>query len=191
MPCNINPNNIDGNYPIAGQDNDSQGFRDNFSNTKSNFAFAKSEIEDLQKKSIFKSPLNGSALDNDLNNTVLYRPQLRSYTSSFMDLGLKAGIVTLSFLDANIQKITTLGKIELVLADFPTTTGVFSTLRLWLTVQNTSDTITLPNNITYGLNNISGFNTQTKEITFSTMGNYMFEFLTADGGTNFWIIKIA
>ena len=30
MASNINPNNIDTTYPVAGQDNDSQGFRDNF-----------------------------------------------------------------------------------------------------------------------------------------------------------------
>jgi hypothetical protein len=41
----INPNNINGQYPIAGQDNDSQGFRDNFTNVKNNLTFAKSEIE--------------------------------------------------------------------------------------------------------------------------------------------------
>ena len=28
MTSNINPTNIDSDYPIAGQDNDSQGFRD-------------------------------------------------------------------------------------------------------------------------------------------------------------------
>jgi hypothetical protein len=36
---NINPNNINGSYPIAGQDNDSQGFRDNFTNILNNFNF--------------------------------------------------------------------------------------------------------------------------------------------------------
>jgi hypothetical protein len=30
MASNINPYNIDGTYPVAGQDNSSQGFRDNF-----------------------------------------------------------------------------------------------------------------------------------------------------------------
>ena len=34
MASNINPNNVDTTYPIAGQDNDSQGFRDNFTNIK-------------------------------------------------------------------------------------------------------------------------------------------------------------
>jgi len=191
MPCNINPNNIDGNYPIAGQDNDSQGFRDNFSNIKANFAFAKNEIEDLQKNVILKSALLGSTLDNDLNNAILYRAQLRSSTSSFTDLGPQSGIVTVSFLDSNVQKITTTGKIELVLADFPTSITVFASLKLWLSIQHTVDTVTLPNKVTYGLNNISGFNSQTKEITFASTGEYMFEFSSADGGANFWITKIA
>jgi len=31
---NINPNNINAAYPVAGVDNDSQGFRDNFTNIK-------------------------------------------------------------------------------------------------------------------------------------------------------------
>jgi hypothetical protein len=48
MSSNINPNNINGNYPVAGQDNDSQGFRDNFTNILNNFAFAASEISALQ-----------------------------------------------------------------------------------------------------------------------------------------------
>ena len=48
MTSAINPNDIDGTYPIAGQDNNSQGFRDNFTNTKTNFQYAANEITDLQ-----------------------------------------------------------------------------------------------------------------------------------------------
>ena len=48
MASNINPNNINGNYPVAGQDNDSQGFRDNFTNISNNFSFAQTEITALQ-----------------------------------------------------------------------------------------------------------------------------------------------
>jgi len=67
----INPNNIDGTYPIAGQDNDSQGFRDNFTNIKNNFTFAYDELTDLQSKAVLKSALNGSTLDNTLSYTSL------------------------------------------------------------------------------------------------------------------------
>ena len=48
MSSNINPNNINGSFPVAGQDNDSQGFRDNFTNILNNFSFAASEINALQ-----------------------------------------------------------------------------------------------------------------------------------------------
>jgi len=66
MASNIVPGNITTSFPKAGQDNNSQGFRDNFSATKSNFMSAKSEIEDLQNKVLLKSALTGASLDNDM-----------------------------------------------------------------------------------------------------------------------------
>ena len=66
MASNINPNNIDTTYPVAGQDNDSQGFRDNFTNIKNNFSSAETEIDDLQAKVIVKSALTGTTVDNTL-----------------------------------------------------------------------------------------------------------------------------
>jgi hypothetical protein len=48
MASNINPTNIDIAYPVAGQDNDTKGFRDNFTIIKNNFTVASSEISDLQ-----------------------------------------------------------------------------------------------------------------------------------------------
>ena len=48
MASNIVPGNVDNTYPTAGQDNSSQGFRDNFSATKNNFTEAVTEIVDLQ-----------------------------------------------------------------------------------------------------------------------------------------------
>ena len=48
MSSLINPTNIDITYPIAGQDNDTQGFRTNFTNIKNNFVQASLEITALQ-----------------------------------------------------------------------------------------------------------------------------------------------
>lgn len=48
MASNINPTNINILYPVAGQDNDTQGFRTNFANILSNFSVAKQEITALQ-----------------------------------------------------------------------------------------------------------------------------------------------
>ena len=51
----INPNNINILYPIAGQDNDTQGFRDNFRNIKNNLSTAATEITALQS-SVARAP---------------------------------------------------------------------------------------------------------------------------------------
>lgn len=51
----INPNNINILYPIAGQDNDTQGFRNNFRSIKDNFTQAATEITALQN-SVARSP---------------------------------------------------------------------------------------------------------------------------------------
>ena len=48
MTSNINFAAINENFPVAGQDNDTQVFRDNFDTIKTNFSEAKTEIEDLQ-----------------------------------------------------------------------------------------------------------------------------------------------
>ena len=48
MTSLINFAAINENFPVAGQDNDTQVFRDNFDTIKNNFREAKTEIEDLQ-----------------------------------------------------------------------------------------------------------------------------------------------
>ena len=65
MASNIVPGNVDGTYPKAGQDNSSQGFRDNFNSIQSNFTEAKTEIEALQTN---KANLNASSdfADNEV-----------------------------------------------------------------------------------------------------------------------------
>ena len=65
MASNIVPGNIDGTYPKAGQDNSSQGFRDNFSAISTNFTEAKSEIEDLQTNKASKDGASNFA-DNEV-----------------------------------------------------------------------------------------------------------------------------
>ena len=91
MTSSINPNNIDTTYPIAGQDNDSQGFRDNFTNIKTNFEYAETEIDDLQAKGIFKSALTGTVLDNDMAGAVVEEYEDASITE---ELRIALGAVT-------------------------------------------------------------------------------------------------
>ena len=48
MASNINATDIDITYPIAGQDNDTQGFRTNFTVIQENLNIAATEISALQ-----------------------------------------------------------------------------------------------------------------------------------------------
>jgi len=72
MASNIISSTIDDAYPVAGVDNDSQGFRDNFNVIKTNFASAKTEIESLQTNSAATNNAN-NFLGNDIRNANLYQ----------------------------------------------------------------------------------------------------------------------
>jgi hypothetical protein len=178
----INPNNIDGTYPIAGQDNDSQGFRDNFTNIKNNFTFSKTEIEDLQNNAILKTALAGTTLDNNLNNAQLYGAQIRKFTETYEDLGTQVGSVPISWNDAHFQSLAITGNTTISLSGWPT--SQFWTY-LVLDVRPSFDNIglTLPATVSVNASNIQGFSGNT--ITLPT-GNvtYRFEFSTYNGGAN-------
>jgi hypothetical protein len=70
MASNIDDVSINSAYPVAGQDNDSQGFRDNFGTIKSNFVASKAEIEALQDNTAKKNEAN-NFLGNNITNANL------------------------------------------------------------------------------------------------------------------------
>ena len=176
----VNPNNIDGTYPIAGQDNDSQGFRDNFTNIKNNFTFTASELTDLQNNAILKSALSGTTLNNNLNNAQLIGAQISKFTETRIDIGTQTGPLTINWSDAHFQTLTTSGSVNLTFANWPTS-GFWTSFKLEINVANVAHTLTLPSSVSLNLNNIQGASGQT--ITFSTTGKYLFRFSTYDGGT--------
>jgi len=84
---NINTNGINTTYPVPGTNNNTQGFRDNFTAIKNNLDTASNEITDLQNKVIVKSALNGVTLNNDMANTTISNAVTRSFRASMYDLG--------------------------------------------------------------------------------------------------------
>ena len=182
MASNINANNIDGTYPIAGQDNDSQGFRDNFTNIKNNFTNAKSEIEDLQSKAVLKSALTGETLDNSGGGSVLSDFELKDMSGTRIAKGTTSGTVTLNYAEGPYQTATSSGSITLAFSNFPAS-GKVGTIRLELTVASVAHTLTLPAAVTIGADSLQGIVPATKVITFDATGTYIFEFTTDDQGT--------
>ena len=194
---NINPYNIDGTFPIADQNNNSQGFRTNFTNTQNNFVYAASELADLQAKAITISPLsvNGAALNNNMAGTQLTGPQLTSYTSSLINLGAVNDTLTLDFDNGNFQMCVPSTSLVLGFHNWPQLAGTgapigYATMRVWFVIENVAITITLPDSVSVGQIDIAGFNASSGTITFDNIGVYVFDFSSVDGGSNFLISDV-
>lgn len=69
MPSNINYASINENFPVAGQDNDTQVFRDNFDTIKNSLSTAKTEVSDLLDNAARKDEDNDFG-GNRIVNTV-------------------------------------------------------------------------------------------------------------------------
>lgn len=180
----INPNNIDGTYPIAGQDNDSQGFRDNFTNIKNNFTFALAELTDLQNNAVLKSALSGGTLDNNLNNSALKGAQLIKTTLTKNDLGTATGTVPVDWNTGHFQTLITSGSVTLSFSNWPTS-GFWTSLMLEINVASVAHTLTLPAAVSVNNTNIKGI--ASNVITFAQTGKHLFELSTYDGGTTITI----
>ena len=71
MASSLSPTSIDATFPVAGQDNDSQGFRDNFNQIKTDLTNAKSELENLQSTAVLKADLTSPAVTVSVQRTFI------------------------------------------------------------------------------------------------------------------------
>ena len=191
MSSNINPNNIDGTYPIAGQDNNSQGFRDNFTNTKVNFQNAEIEITALQDNVILKAPLTvGGTVDNNMGGTLLYDALMQDFSATRVALGTVSGSCTINYASGHYQTVTISSGITLAFTNFPASSQGWVTVTVTATAGNT---MTLPAAVGTGasaasIQGIQGIFGQV--ITFKESGTYEFVFHSFDGGTSIYISEL-
>jgi len=118
MPSNIISETIDGTYPVAGVDNDTQGFRDNFTIIKTGLATAQSEITNLQS--------NTAKLDetNDFNGTDITDANFSLNTEKYHNIGTVVSGQNISFLNGHYQSMSVnldegVDTINFALADWP------------------------------------------------------------------------
>jgi len=192
MTSSINPNTIDGTYPIAGQDNNSQGFRDNFTNTKVNFTYAAQEIDDLQAKVILKSALTGTTLDNDMGGSLLYDATIQDFAATRVSLGTVTGTCTVNYASGHYQTVTIgSGSMTVAFTNFPV-----SGCQGWVILRvsaTAADTMTLPAAVGTSSSAASVLGIQgiaSNVITFKETGTYEFQFHTEDGGTTVYLSEL-
>ena len=193
MTSNINPNNIDGQYPVAGQDNNSQGFRDNFTNTKTNFQYAANEITDLQNNVVLKSALNGTTLDNDMGGSLLYDATIQDFAATrYAFTGSVSGSQTINYAAGHYQTLTTGGSVSLSFSNFPAS-GTQGWVIVRVTVSDPTHTLTLPAAVGTGASADSVLGIQgidSNVITFNEAGTYEFQFHTSDGGSTVYLSEL-
>lgn len=206
MTSAITPGTIVINYPIAGQDNDSQGFRNNFAAIASNFTSAENEITALQTVAIVAADLatQTTPVVNNLLGSTLNNGIYSQFDGVFFNGGTVSSSATatpVSHANGPVQKFT-IGVTGVILnlgyngtASTWPAAGRYSVMRLMLVNGDTSTTKTvtlaLPNSGT--AKTATGWTGGTSPVTLTlpTSQKYeVVEFWTVDGGSNVFIKSV-
>jgi hypothetical protein len=185
MTSKITTSTIDPTYPVAGQNNSTQGFRDNFGSIVNNLNIAALEISALQANTI----ASGSTSVTNLQGATIINTVTQNFKSVLYAMGLVSGTVAYDYSNGDFQTMTLNGSVVLSLTNFTSASGSAARIRLQVTVVNTGYTLTLPSSVSVNIDTIAGAVSQT--ITFSDVGIYTFELVTLDGGTTFSIFDLS
>jgi len=121
----INFGSVDATYPVAGQDNNSQGFRDNFGTIKTGLGQASTEITALQNNAAFKNSAN------DFGQNVLSNAVIKTFYGAALDLGTVVTNTDISLTNGPLQSVTLATNATLTFKNWPTT-GKYATVRVML-----------------------------------------------------------
>ena len=114
MASNINYLSINENFPVAGQDNDTQVFRDNFDTIKTSLRNAKEEITGLQDNT---AKVN---VDNDFELKKIQRALLQNNRTQKFDAGaVSASPTTVDYENGNYQIYRVAANINVDFLNFP------------------------------------------------------------------------
>jgi hypothetical protein len=141
MTSAIVSSTIDSTFPVAGQDNNSQGFRDNFLITKTGLTQAATEISELQ--------LNTAKLNvaNDFAGNIIQNAVTKKLYGSVATI-LEAATANLDVSTGDYHRITLSdANITLTLTNWPTLDSRFAKVRIHLeNLKATSHTVTFATN---------------------------------------------
>lgn len=167
MSSQIDSQNIDKTFPVAGQDNNSQGFRDNFDAIQRNFQFTKSEIEDLQTKALLKSQLgaSGTVVNNLGGSSITNGSHTNFHGTAYTQPGV-ANTANIDVANGSLQLFTLTADTIFTFTNWPTT-GNYAKVRVHLS--SNSPVITVGNDIFVG-----------RRYTIDTVGTTNFVSMGAD-----------
>lgn len=121
MTSQINYASITTTYPVAGIDNDSQGFRDNFTAISAGLAVAKTEITALQTNSVLVAGLTtGTPVTNNMLGSTIYNGLYNAFYGVYFDGGSVSASANINLNNGPVQKFTLTGTPTLTFTNWPT-----------------------------------------------------------------------
>lgn len=131
MTSKIEYTSIDKDYPVAGQDNNSQGFRDNFNIIKGGLATASSEITELQSKAILAQTIDGNdVVVNDLLGSTISNGLYTQFSGVIQQTSGVSGSADIDLENGPLQIFTVSANSTLRFNNWPT--GAYSKVRVHL-----------------------------------------------------------
>ena len=189
MASSIVTTGIDATYPVAGQDNDSQGFRDNFSQIKTQLGTASTEITALQAN---RATTNATTSFNghDVKNA-----NLQDWGQKVVAKGSVTGTVDCDFEDGNVTTLTTSGDVTLTFSNFPKeddgSTNTHASMKVLLTKGTSTHTVTLTGvTLPVSLESPDSSTLGQQEAFPQRKSTFVFEVFSVDGGTTKYATQI-
>lgn len=145
----INTNGLDVNYPVPGVNNNSQGFRNNFTNIKQNLDTAYNEITDLQDSVVLKNALGNATINNDMGNVLISNASTLNFRATTYNLGSAlTGQIVVDMSLADVHYGTLAGNIILNFGNWAPT-GTLGKVTLQLSTSNVANnySISLPGQV--------------------------------------------
>jgi len=185
--------NINATFPVAGQDNDSQGFRDNFASIKSALTEANTEVSALQTVVVTTADLatQSTPVTNNFQNSVISNAGFTKLSGVFY--GPNTHVTTNTNVDLSngpIQKFIIAGNVTLTFTDWPSNSNylnaTYSTVRVMLYGdQLNSYTVTLSTANSGTLVPATGWTTLSGTSTFASGGTVGSTTITLSSVTGF------
>jgi len=188
---------IDPTFPVAGQDNDSQGFRDNFAAIKAAFTEANAEVSKLQTNGIFSADLTTltpTHVSNNLQQSVIHDGGFYQLNGVYYGPNTPAlGTINVDLNYGPIQKFVISGNSTLHFQSWPASANylnaTYATVRVML-IGDQLNSIT-PYTINFSTSGAIKTPTGFSPITISANGKYeIVEAWTVDGGAHVFIKSI-
>jgi len=180
MAINTSSSNIasiDADYPRAGQDNDLQGFRDNFTKVKDELTNAHADLTALDTNTVKNNDAITNMQGNTINNVVITQGSQKFYSGGVLS---SAGVRPVSYEIATYHSYTINSTgITLQLADWPTS-GKYAEVLIELRGRSQADTVTFDTENSGSIKVATGF--AHPATIDDNIHPYIYRFWTIDGG---------